>query len=408
MRHKVTHHFWLLDGVRIAAFIWTVALHTEAMLFLAAPADQVEGHYNRSAKMFWHRLLFWQGHFALDIFMLLSGFLFSASCSPSEKGSLWIGVSSCLVRRLRRLAPLYYLVLTVHLLTPAPRKENAWRAFLFLSNTVSVEQQYLPHTWSVSLDVQATIALYLLHRWAASTPTRRSGAETAPECRRVTARLASAAIIFTLYGVGMSSWLVYGEQRFRLPLKVLGHEAFRNSGVDLSSAYQTFYEIVYLSLPVRLPAYLVGSVLWHMKYGRGISTAVPEPHKLGLSFLATALWYSCLALPFSSSAGLADYSAITSVGVAAVARPAAALATAILLYAWLPNKQKLPEPHQQPLEGSLRSEALERVERLGVCQVESIESVGGGAKELKTRFEAKWSVEALDSSTQMVLITHSE
>lgn len=60
MRRTGSQHFGLLDAVRLVAFVWTVALHTEAMLFLAAPADQVEQHYRRSAKNFWHRLGFWQ------------------------------------------------------------------------------------------------------------------------------------------------------------------------------------------------------------------------------------------------------------------------------------------------------------------------------------------------------------
>lgn len=79
-------------------------------------------------------------------------------------------------------------------------------------------------TQSPLFSLQATVALFLLHRWAGSTAERRNGAEAARDRMRVAARLTSAAIVFILYGVGMSSLLIYGEQQFRLPLKVSSFE----------------------------------------------------------------------------------------------------------------------------------------------------------------------------------------
>jgi hypothetical protein len=64
-----------------------------------------------------------QGHFALDIFMLLSGFLFSAGYDRlSGRGGRALGLVHSVTQRFKRLGPLYYLVLSAHLWTPAPRK----------------------------------------------------------------------------------------------------------------------------------------------------------------------------------------------------------------------------------------------------------------------------------------------
>lgn len=60
MAKKSTERFWLLDVVRIVAFAWTNVLHTEAMLFLAAPADLVEQHYKQNAGSFLHHAVYWQ------------------------------------------------------------------------------------------------------------------------------------------------------------------------------------------------------------------------------------------------------------------------------------------------------------------------------------------------------------
>lgn len=94
--------------------------------------------------------------------------------------------------------------------------------------------------------------------------------------------------------------------------------------------------------------------------------------------------YACLALPFSSSAGLDDHSAFTSLGIAALARPAAALATAILLYAWLPQKQQLRLSHVRPPEGSLKSKTHKGAENKSAnSQFESKESVRGPKQKLE-------------------------
>jgi hypothetical protein len=60
MARKSAERLWLLDVVRIVAFAWTIVLHTEAMLFLAAPADLVEQHYKQNAGSFLYRALYWQ------------------------------------------------------------------------------------------------------------------------------------------------------------------------------------------------------------------------------------------------------------------------------------------------------------------------------------------------------------
>jgi hypothetical protein len=60
MARKSAERLWLLDVVRIVAFAWTIVLHTEAMLFLAAPADLVEQHYKQNAGSFLHRAVYWQ------------------------------------------------------------------------------------------------------------------------------------------------------------------------------------------------------------------------------------------------------------------------------------------------------------------------------------------------------------
>ncbi|CAI5452981.1 unnamed protein product [Caenorhabditis angaria] len=120
--------------------------------------------------------LFPNGYLGVDQFFVLSGFLMCMLLMKSEQSdkSKWLIVKTFYVRRLRRILPLYYLVILLSLLflyiffpdtAIEPNEKSASKSMLFLSNRLKTEEEnyfemlsyavdIFTHTWSLSVEIQ--------------------------------------------------------------------------------------------------------------------------------------------------------------------------------------------------------------------------------------------------------------
>ncbi|EGT58702.1 CBN-OAC-38 protein [Caenorhabditis brenneri] len=144
--------------------------------------------------LFFHFLpnTFPNGYIGVDQFFVLSGFLMcmllrkSSSCS-----SLFQFISNFYIRRLKRILPLYFLiillaitaVLTVFPLTAIDKNvESGKKALVFLSNRAETDSEsyfkklsmatdVFTHTWSLSVEVQFCLIIPFLYLIGAKVPS---------------------------------------------------------------------------------------------------------------------------------------------------------------------------------------------------------------------------------------------
>lgn len=153
-------HFENLDGLRfIGAFM--------VFLFHAFTINrEVWGDFFESAPILWIRKLTSIGHYGVNLFFVLSGFLITYLLLKELKEQGKIHIGFFLVRRILRLWPLYFVIVLFgffvfpHLPFGIPTVHEFWRYSLFLSNFDEIIHgsqdsiNFLSATWSVSIEEQ--------------------------------------------------------------------------------------------------------------------------------------------------------------------------------------------------------------------------------------------------------------
>lgn len=161
-------HFENLDGLRfIGAFM--------VFLFHAFTINrEVWGDFFESAPFLWLRKLVSIGHYGVNLFFVLSGFLITYLLLKElrERGKIHVGFF--LVRRILRLWPLYFVIVLFgffvfpHLPFGIQTVHEFWRYSLFLSNFDEIINgsrdsiNFLTATWSVSIEEQFYICWALV------------------------------------------------------------------------------------------------------------------------------------------------------------------------------------------------------------------------------------------------------
>lgn len=161
-------HFENLDGLRfIGAFM--------VFLFHAFTINrEVWGVFFESAPFVWMRKLTSIGHYGVNLFFVLSGFLITYLMLKELKERGKIHVGFFLVRRILRLWPLYFVIVLFgffifpHLPFGIQTVHEFWRYGLFLSNFDEIINgsrdaiNFLTATWSVSIEEQFYISWALV------------------------------------------------------------------------------------------------------------------------------------------------------------------------------------------------------------------------------------------------------
>ena len=138
-----------LDGLRAFSMLWVLAFHMIYFLsfFLKKDAFQVILDIP-------FLNLFLTGHYGVDIFFTMSGFLIGSILLKEyfKKGS--INLIKFFVKRSLRLLPVYYLVLIIALFLPLPNKENIWANFIYVNNYLPFPEQFFGPSWTLAVEEQ--------------------------------------------------------------------------------------------------------------------------------------------------------------------------------------------------------------------------------------------------------------
>jgi peptidoglycan/LPS O-acetylase OafA/YrhL len=188
------------------------------------------------------------GSFALDIFFFLSGYFCSTFAveSDSEEDAVSVSMRPRLVavaKRFIRLATLHTVIVGFCLVaTPAPNKEYAWYALLFMHNWAPFQKTFCTWTWSVTVDFQ-------LHVLAAVLPSPSRSA------MRFFLTLGAMAVTCLLYTCLCFRDMVFRSVGLRFPLRLFDIN-FLDTPYPPEEA--AFHDVAYMSLPCRAIPFFVG------------------------------------------------------------------------------------------------------------------------------------------------------
>eukprot|EP00747_Dinoflagellata_sp_TGD_P119925 gnl/TRDRNA2_/TRDRNA2_173119_c4_seq1.p1 gnl/TRDRNA2_/TRDRNA2_173119_c4~~gnl/TRDRNA2_/TRDRNA2_173119_c4_seq1.p1 ORF type:complete len:457 (+),score=37.41 gnl/TRDRNA2_/TRDRNA2_173119_c4_seq1:57-1427(+) len=149
-----------LDGIRAISCIWVSFSHALFLWQVYAP-DLFEHVYHK----WWPISVPFNGDMGVDFFLLLSGYLIGSAVLKEVVHSETFGMVRFLVRRVFRIAPIFYLAVFLAAATNglAACRFALWRKLLFIENETVNLQDYThgycaPQSWSVGLEMQ----LYLM------------------------------------------------------------------------------------------------------------------------------------------------------------------------------------------------------------------------------------------------------
>ncbi len=145
-----------LDGIRALAMLMVFGYHLQYMT----------SHLGLTNPRIIYELQFYTflstGYLGVDIFFVLSGFLIADYLMKEIHQQKKIPLGNFYLRRFLRLAPLYYIVLTVlFFLNLFPGRENIWANFLYVNNFLPDNEMFYPPSWSLAIEEQFYLILPL-------------------------------------------------------------------------------------------------------------------------------------------------------------------------------------------------------------------------------------------------------
>ncbi len=266
-----------LDFWRSLAVLWVMSLHVYFFMgFFISPEIFREILARPSAQVFL------QGHFGVDIFFMLSGFLLSEALLRQLREGATLQYRKYLVSRLFRILPLYYLALLLWRGLTQKRSEPLWADIFLVSNFFPLAKQGMPWAWSLCVEMH----LYLLLPFVAWV------------AQRFLHRPLSIWVSFALLNA-LSLGLNYLQaSHLQLPLKIPFHPSLG------SEIFSTYFNELYIPTLYRFMGILNGfflalvlerRLLTNIKIWRGASVFIV------LGVVLSAVWHRDLVEFFTQS-----------------------------------------------------------------------------------------------------------
>ena len=166
----------ILDFLRSISVLWLICLHQQNQWILQEWFDRPK--FSEEEVLWWNGFA-WAGHFSVDLFLLISGFLIGMIIIREQKKyQRRVNLKRFYWRRLLRIYPLLlvnfgvYLAVEIHMLPSTSCQDNWWATLFFVNNL----PQVIPYpdtcmlwTWSLALEMQFYLLISLI---LAATPNK--------------------------------------------------------------------------------------------------------------------------------------------------------------------------------------------------------------------------------------------
>lgn len=304
-----------IDGLRALSIVWMVCFHT---IYFIGVFDI--GAYRSLAR---HAYLtpFIEGHFGVDVFFVISGFLIASLLFQERERTGGISLRAFYLRRAFRILPLYVVALVIAALLLRVNASSAWSNLLFVNNFLPLKKQFMGWTWSLAIEEQFYLCFPLALMFAF----------------RLTRNLWPFFVATLLGGLAITAFLVH-RYDFHRPIPAV-------SKLD-PELYYRWFDLVYDKTYTRFTGIVWGIVATYRLHTRGGLRASHATH-LGLACaiaILASLTLTPTALSTSPSlvkAYLATYRFVFAGAVAwvvfyAVSLPGSALERFLGHPAWRP------------------------------------------------------------------------
>lgn len=154
--------FPFLDGLRAVSILWLIGFHSIWFLGFYLTGENFVGVMKSSLPIYF----ILGGHFGVDIFFVLSGFLITHVLLAGN-GLGAGGLGTFYRRRAFRILPAYFVCLGLYALMvgyiPFPAKvEHIWLNFLLVNNYAPLAKMAMGWSWSLAIEEQFYIVFPLL------------------------------------------------------------------------------------------------------------------------------------------------------------------------------------------------------------------------------------------------------
>lgn len=154
-----------IDGLRAVSVLWMMSFHVVFMAGLFVPSPSY-------IALVQHPLLLpmAQGHFGVDVFFVISGYLIGAMLLREHQRTGTLRVRRFYLRRAFRILPAYLtlLVLAGVILQEDAHLQTAWANVLFVNNFLPLDDQSIVWAWSLAIEAQFylvfPLVLLVFHR----------------------------------------------------------------------------------------------------------------------------------------------------------------------------------------------------------------------------------------------------
>ena len=237
----------VLDGWRGLSMLLVFIFHLFFTLQELVPFWLFQNFYHATH---WSLLWVWAGDRGVDIFFVLSGFLIGSGLLKEWQASGEILLGRFWLRRLLRLAPVYYLVLSLYWLVSGPNAESIWANFLYVNNYLGYEDGAMLWSWSLAVEMQfyVLLPLFLLSGFLCSAPFIRWLAILI---------LLLLAVFFRVQALYSDDWLMKAQ-----PWQFLLDEP----------TFKHFFEVFYDNFETRFGSLLLGFIAAYLAIYHRLAT----------------------------------------------------------------------------------------------------------------------------------------
>lgn len=141
-------HFLPVDGLRAFAILWVMLMHTAWFQTPLMTTDSAVAFLDDTPR--------WivAGHYGVDVFFVISGFLIGIILMREREARGAIDVKRFYARRFLRLMPAYVVSLAIYCLAIGVNCDTVWSNVLYVNNFVTVTRQAMPWAWSLAIEEQ--------------------------------------------------------------------------------------------------------------------------------------------------------------------------------------------------------------------------------------------------------------
>ncbi len=163
-----SNHFAVIDGLRALATVWVISFHCVYFSSLALPGERF--HFIVASP--WVQWMI-QGHLALDVFFVISGFVISHLLIQEWSHSGEIRVKRFYSRRVMRIFPAYLAALLFCYLFLPNKAENIWTNILLINNYLPALNQFMPWSWTIAVEMHFYFVIPFIILFCVKSPKQR-------------------------------------------------------------------------------------------------------------------------------------------------------------------------------------------------------------------------------------------